>query len=267
VTSTLPDRWPRNVADIALAHAAITHQAELTAADLRGTRIGVPRGYFWETLDGDVAKIMEGTLDKLRGAGAVVVDVDFGDLIKAALAVRVVLWPENFRVDLAEFLAREYPAITMKDAIASIASKRVRAIEEDARDHPPSRESVEKVRSSMDHLGTQYQDAFRQQNIVAIAYPAMPIPAPLLPIESDALPSTFEIHGRQYPNTVTLQNAMFSPAFRAPGLSIPAGLTPDGLPAGFEIDGLPGQDDQLLRLGMAIEAVLGPLPPPTFRNG
>jgi hypothetical protein len=31
--------------------------------------------------------------------------------------------------------------------------------------------------------------------------------------------------------------------------------------------GLPGQDNQLLRLGMAIEAVLGPLPPPTFRNG
>ena len=47
---------------------------------------------------------------------------------------------------------------------------------------------------------------------------------------------------------------------------MPAGLTSDGLPAGFEIDGLPGEDDQLLRLGMAIEAELGPLPPPTFRN-
>jgi indoleacetamide hydrolase len=54
--------------------------------------------------------------------------------------------------------------------------------------------------------------------------------------------------------------------YRVPGLSIPAGLTRDGLPVGFEIDGLPGGDDQLLRLGMGIEAVLGPLPPPTFRN-
>ena len=35
---------------------------------------------------------------------------------------------------------------------------------------------------------------------------------------------------------------------------------------GFEIDGVPGGDDDLLRLGMAIEAVLEPLPPPTFRN-
>jgi indoleacetamide hydrolase len=38
------------------------------------------------------------------------------------------------------------------------------------------------------------------------------------------------------------------------------------LPVGFEIDGLPGGDGQLLRLGMAIETVLGALPPPTFRN-
>jgi Asp-tRNA(Asn)/Glu-tRNA(Gln) amidotransferase A subunit family amidase len=63
-----------------------------------------------------------------------------------------------------------------------------------------------------------------------------------------------------------LRNSLVITVYRAPGLSIPAGLTRDGLPVGFEIDGLPGGDDQLLRLGMGIEAVLGPLPPPTFRN-
>ena len=83
----------------------------------------------------------------------------------------------------------------------------------------------------------------------------------------DALPPTFEVGGRQYPDTAILRNALPGPAFRAPALSIPAGLTRDGLPVGFEIDGLPGGDNQLLRLGMAIEAVLEPLPLPTFRNG
>src|SRR5262249_3475314 len=92
------------------------------------------------------------------------------------------------------------------------------------------------------------------------------VPAPPLPTDGDAVPNPFELNGRQYPDTVITRNAQPGPAFRAPGLSIPAGLTPDGLPAGLEIDGLPGADDQLLRLGMAIEAVLGPLPPPTFRN-
>jgi Asp-tRNA(Asn)/Glu-tRNA(Gln) amidotransferase A subunit family amidase len=95
----------------------------------------------------------------------------------------------------------------------------------------------------------------------------MPFPAPLLPTDGDALPPTFEVGGRQYPDTAILRNALPGPAFRAPGLSIPAGLTRDGLPVGFEINGLPGGNDQLLRLGMAIEAVLEPLPPPTFHNG
>jgi indoleacetamide hydrolase len=209
---------------------------------------------------------MEATLDNLRGAGAVFVDVDFSDLAKAAVAVRAVLGPKGQRVDLAEFLAREYPAMTMKDVIANIASKSVRAREEDARDHPPSREEVERAQATMDALGAKCLDAFRRHNIVAIAHPTLSIPAPLLPTDGDALPATFEIHGREYPNTVMPGNLLVGPVFRAPGLSIPAGLTSDGLPAGFEIDGLPGEDNQLLRLGMAIEAVLGPLPPPTFRN-
>ena len=263
----VPGPMARNVADIALVHSAITHQAELTPADLRGVRIGVPRNYYWESLDGEVARIMETSLDKLRGAGAVFVDVDFADLAKAALIVSAVLRPEGFRVDLAEFLAHEYPGMSMKDAIAGIASKAVRAQYEDAHDHPPPRENVEKAQAAMGALGTQYREAFRQQNIVAIAHPTESIPAPLLPTEGDALLATFEIHGRRYPNTVVPRNTLVGPVYRAPGLSIPAGLTSDGLPAGFELDGLPGEDDQLLRLGMAIEAVLGPLPPPTFRNG
>jgi indoleacetamide hydrolase len=263
----VPGPMARNVADIALVHSAITHQAELTPADLRGVRIGVPRNYYWENLDGEVARIMETSLDKLRGAGAVFVDVDFADLAKAALIVSAVLRPEGFRVDLAEFLAHEYPGMSMKDAIAGIASKDVRAQYEDAHDHPPPRENVEKAQAAMGALGTQYREAFRQQNIVAIAHPTESIPAPLLPTEGDALPATFEIHGRRYPNTVVPRNTLVGPVYRAPGLSIPAGLTSDGLPAGFELAGLPGEDDQLLRLGMAIETVLGPLPPPTFRNG
>jgi Asp-tRNA(Asn)/Glu-tRNA(Gln) amidotransferase A subunit family amidase len=112
----------------------------------------------------------------------------------------------------------------------------------------------------MDVLGTQYQDAFRQHDIVAIAHPTMPFPAPLLPTEGDALPPTFEVGGRQYPDTAILRNALPGPAFRAPALSIPAGLTRDGLPVGFEIDGLPGGDNQLLsRHGDWAE--LEPLPP------
>jgi hypothetical protein len=141
---------------------------------------------------------------------------------RLAAALLHALRPEGFRVDLAEFLAHEYPGMNMKDAIAGIASKAVRAQYEDAHDHPPPRENVEKAQAAMGALGTQYREAFRQQNIVAIAHPTESIPAPLLPTEGDALPATFEIHGRRYPNTVVPRNTLVGPVYRAPGLSIPA---------------------------------------------
>jgi hypothetical protein len=111
------------------------------------------------------------------------------------------------------------------------------------------------------------QEAGPQGMGAEVRYPTGPMPAPLLPTDGDAVPPTFEVNGRQYPDTAILRNSFSAPAFRAPALSTPAGLTSEGLPAGLELDGLPGEDNQLLSLGMAIEAVLGPLPPPTFRNG
>ena len=43
----------------------------------------------------------------------------------------------------------------------------------------------------------------------------------------------------------------------APGLTIPCGTTSAALPVGLAIDALPGDDDRLLRVGMAIERALG----------
>jgi Asp-tRNA(Asn)/Glu-tRNA(Gln) amidotransferase A subunit family amidase len=87
----------RSVSDVAFLHAAITHGPELSPADLRGVRIGLPRNPFWEGIDAEVSKIMETSLDRLRGAGAVFVDVDFGDLSKAALATSEALRIEGRR--------------------------------------------------------------------------------------------------------------------------------------------------------------------------
>ena len=47
-----------------------------------------------------------------------------------------------------------------------------------------------------------------------------------------------------------------------PGLSVPAGVSPEGLPVGLEIDGLPGEDRKVLAIGVMIEGVLGRIAPP-----
>ena len=57
-------------------------------------------------------------------------------------------------------------------------------------------------------------------------------------------------------NTIPASSALL------PGLSIPIGLSAGGLPVGLELDGLPGSDRQLLAIGLALETLFPPLPPP-----
>src|SRR5262245_1237195 len=64
----------RSVADCVLLDGIVTGGARAIApADLRGLRLGVPRGLFWESLDAELAAILATVLERLRDAGAVLV--------------------------------------------------------------------------------------------------------------------------------------------------------------------------------------------------
>ena len=49
-----------------------------------------------------------------------------------------------------------------------------------------------------------------------------------------------------------------------PGIVVPADLNNEGLPVCLELDGPAGSDRALLGIGLAIESVLGHLPPPAI---
>ncbi len=60
-----------------------------------------------------------------------------------------------------------------------------------------------------------------------------------------------------------IQNTDPSSNAGIPGLQVPMGLGPTSrLPLGLELDGPSGSDRRLIAIGMAIEQVLGRLPPP-----
>jgi mandelamide amidase len=102
------------------------------------------------------------------------------------------------------------------------------------------------------------EDYFVTNNLDAMVFPAAQIAAP--PIGHD---NETELNGR----TVHFQPLIsrnISPGSTGglPGLVVPADLNSDGLPVCLEFDGPAGSDTRLLAIGLAVESVLGHLPPP-----
>ena len=99
---------------------------------------------------------------------------------------------------------------------------------------------------------------FADQRITALAYP--PTLTAALPIGED---TETTIGGEQVPvPEVMARNIAHGSAVGMACLVLPAGLTRAGLPVGVGFDMLPGKDEELLALGLTLESVLGPIPPP-----
>jgi Asp-tRNA(Asn)/Glu-tRNA(Gln) amidotransferase A subunit family amidase len=253
----------QTVADVALVDAAITGGKPTAPASLAGVRLGVYRAYFFADLDADTKAVVEAAIDKLRQAGATIVEVDM-PLLKAtndAASFPVALY-EAYN-DLKAYLAKYGTGLTVEQVAAMIASKDVKATYDGlvlprklpapggVVDAAPAYEAA--IKQARPGLLAVFDDAFRQNRIEALIGPTTPRVAVAQGPEASSL-ETFLLFIR---NTDPGSNAGI------PGLTIPAGLGPTtGLPVGLSLDGPRGSDERLLALGQAIEKVLGRTPPP-----
>jgi mandelamide amidase len=111
-----------------------------------------------------------------------------------------------------------------------------------------------------------YADVFTSNNLIAIAFPTIPFPAPLINVNGDTPGQRILINGKLVDELDAIITNLFSgPRFGAPGLSFPSGMT-DGLPVSMEFDGLPGDDSRILGLGIAAEKIIGGIPSPALRH-
>jgi mandelamide amidase len=253
----------RTVSDVALLNAVITGRPMPSPAALGGLRVGVPRSDFWEDVDPEVTKVMDQALARLRLAGVTFVDLDFKQFHQLALQEYAALGRAGSG-DLAAFLARNAPEITFDDLIAQTLTKTTKAGLLRLREAKVDTAQAEEARTTARRNVLQQYTAFFEANgLAAIAFPTEPVPAPLIRVNGDEAGDVLEINGRQFPESgVLVRNTTMAPGLGTPGLTIPAGLTSQGLPVGLELDGLVDEDDKLLGLGMAVEVVLGRLPAP-----
>ncbi len=218
-------------ADATTARTPVDRYREALGRGVRGMRIGVPRAYFYDRLDGEVATAVEKALGTLRDLGAEVRDVDvpssepaimpvFGAILAEAQHIHKerLKTPEKFGADVRAILEQPSPS----------AADLTHALEE-----------MRKLTSAF---------RFVLESVDALVTPTTPIPA--AKIGQD----TARYGGAEEP--VIFAMIRCTAPFNAtglPALSLPCGLTQGNLPIGLQLIGRPFDESTLLAAGHAYQ--------------
>ena len=253
----------REVADLVLLDTIITGARDKVApAALPGLRVGVPRAVFWKNLDAETERLATAALDRLRGAGVELLEVDMPGLaeLNAKVSFPVALHEAN--VDLTRYLKRYRIPLDLKGLAERIASPDVKGLF--ASSIVPGAKDAIPVKVYRDALATRpalrrlYAETFETHRIAALVFPTTPLPA--APVGDD---QTTKLNGADVPTFPTfIQNTDPGSNAGIPGLTVPIGRTTAGLPVGLALDGPAGSDRRLLGIGLALEALFGRLPAP-----
>ncbi|VTU13805.1 Mandelamide hydrolase [Variovorax sp. SRS16] len=244
----------RSVADLALLDAVLTGDATpVPDASLAGLRLGIPRERFWGELDAPVAAVMDDALQRLRAAGAVLVEVALPglDALNDATGFPVALF--EFLDEMPRYLRDAGHGVDIAQLLAGIGSPDVAGILRPLLAGGAIPEAVYRgALETRGQLQRLYRDTFESNAVRALVFPTSPLTA--RPIGQD---ETVEFHGRQVPTFLAfIRNTDPGSNAGIPGISLPAGIASDGLPVGLALDAPAGSDRQLLGIAAAIERVL-----------
>lgn len=250
----------RTVGDLVLFDSAVTgDKRQLSAASLKGVRIGVSREFFWEGLDPEVERLANEGLKKLRDAGAVIVEAKVPDIVKSSPDIAVVIISYDAKESIANFLLQQGTGVSFDEMMQKV-SNNVKSLFE-ALALPPNRPSKEVYEANLVKLAALKAEVggyFEKQGIAALVSPATMVPPPRIGEEDEV-----QIGGNKVPLAAALaRNMALGSCGGMASLMLPAGLTKDSLPVGLEFAALPGKDRDLLGLGLSLEGVLGSIRPP-----
>lgn len=204
--------------------------------DLRGVRLGVARGFFFERIQPDVATAVEASLDVFRERGAEVIETPWQDA-EAARAIAMIL----NRVESAAVHEQ-----TLRDAAGLIGDDlRLRLIA------GTSLPATEYLRATRARVVIRHSIAalFAEHRLDALLSPTLPATALAADNLVMALPNApDEPVGMAYTRLTQPFNATGQPV-----LSVPCGFDRLGLPVGLQIAGQPFREAALCHIGHAYE--------------
>jgi indoleacetamide hydrolase len=253
----------RAVADLVLFdRVGSGDERPIVAAPLKGVKLALAHRYFYAGLDPEVERLTTEALRKLKEAGVELVESDVPELAELVDLTTSQVQNHDVRIELAKYLARYGAGVSVDQVIARASPDIQQIFNHDMLPGGPAFVSEAEYRAAVDvhlpKLHAAYRDYFARTGAAALVFAATMVTAPRIGEESQVL-----IGGRPVPfDDAVARNIAPGSTAGLPGLVLPAGIAKDGLPVSLEFDGPAGTDRELLALGLAVEALLGPIAAP-----
>ena len=226
---------------------------------MRQWRIGVPHAYFHDDLHPDTRAALDNVLALLEAQGVTLIREDMDNIgaLNAAVSFPVVLYE----------IMRDLPAYLTARGQADFAAVRAQSASPDVKGlleaisgqgAVPEAAYGAAIAEHRPALQAAYADYFRRHQLDAVL--VMTTPAPAIKIGED---ETFMLNGRAVPTFPTFIRNTDPPSNAGiAALSMPVGVSRQGLPIGAELVGLAGSDRALLHMAAMLEKILPPVPAP-----
>ncbi|WP_205624949.1 Asp-tRNA(Asn)/Glu-tRNA(Gln) amidotransferase subunit GatA [Geminicoccus roseus] len=237
--------------DSTSADMAVPDFAANLGKSLKGLRIGIPKEYRVEGLSPEIDRLWQQGADWLRAQGAEVKEVSLPHS-KYALATYYIIAPAEASSNLARYDGMRYGLRVDGRNLADTYEKSRAA---GFGDEVKRRIMIGTYVLSAGYYDAYYVKAQKLRRILvndftkvfeevdAVLTPATPTPAFRIGEESDDPVA-------MYLNDVFTVTANLT---GLPGMSVPAGLSSDGLPLGLQIMGRPWDEPTVLQIGAALE--------------
>ena len=204
-----------------------------TRQPIKGLTIGIPSAFYVDDLDPEVARVLEATIETLKGEGARMVQVELPDQRQLTAACQIVL-------------------------AAEAAAFHKRWMIERPQDYGP--QVLMRLQNGFAIPAVSYLEAMRWRGPALAAYLAAVsgVDAMLAPVAPVAAPTIVESDVGNSPDAeaVIQRLTRFTRPINylgLPSLAIPAGFTGGGLPVGMQLVGRSFDEATLLRIGAAFQ--------------
>ena len=220
--------------------------------DVQGLKIGVPKEYFTEGLDTEVADKVHAAISELEKLGASVEEISLPHT-EYAIATYYIIAPAEASANLARYDGVRYGYRTEEptDLINMYKKTRSKGF---------GQEVKRRIMLGTFALSAGYQDAYYRKAQKARTLIKSDFDAAFEKIDVIATPTSptpaFKIGERTAdPLQMYLCDVMTTPASHAglPGISVPCGFVESGLPVGLQLLAAPFDEETLLRTAYTFE--------------